>query len=217
MIDFYNGQITDMLPDNIKNDPVVIAISYAISNMVKKIVGYADKSAIYASIDTLDDEALDLLAVEMRAQYYGASLPIEDKRKAVKKALLWYCRAGTVSAVVELTNLVWRSESAEVQEWFEYESAPYLFRIMLGTDMNIEEELINAFLSSVWKVKNTRSHLEAIAFRRRLDQVLFVGAVSHSQGRIIISDIWTDQYEMRSGLYNGAGMTHIKRIQIREG
>ena len=217
MIDFYNGQITDMLPSNIKRDPVVIAISYAITNMVKKIVEYADKSGIYASIDRLDDETLDLLAVEMRAQYYDASLPIEDKRKAVKKALLWYCRAGTVSAVTELTNLVWRSDSAEVQEWFEYESAPYLFRIVLGTNMSIEEELINAFLLSLWKVKNTRSHLESIAFKRQIDQTLYIGAALRSHGRIVITDVWKDRYEMHSGLYGGTGLSHIKRIQIREG
>lgn len=216
MIDYYKGQITDLLPSNIKSDPIVIAISYAISNMVKKIVDYADKSGIYACIDILDDEVLDLLAVEVRAQYYDASLPVEDKRKAVKKALLWFCRAGTVSAVTELTNLVWRSESAEVQEWFEYSAAPYLFRIVLGTNMNIEEELIDKFLSSLWKVKNTRSHLESIAFKRRLDQMLYVGAALHGHGKIVITDVWKDKYNMGSSLYGGAETVHVKRIQIRE-
>ena len=54
MIEFYNGRITDILPDNIKSDPVVTAIGYAISNMAKKIVDHADGSGIYASIDVLD-------------------------------------------------------------------------------------------------------------------------------------------------------------------
>lgn len=217
MINFYNGQITDLLPSNVKNDPIVIAIGYAISNMIKKIADYADKSGVYACIDLLDDEVLDLMAVEVRTQYYDTSLPVEDKRKAVKKALLWFCRAGTTSAVTELTNLVWRSNSAKVQEWFEYLAAPYLFRIVLGTDMNIEEELIDKFLSSLWKVKNTRSHLESIAFKRRLDQVLYVGAALKEYGRIVITDVWKDKYNMYSGLYGGTWAVHVKRMQIREG
>lgn len=218
MIDFYNSQITDILPSNVKNNPVAIALSYAISNMVKKTINYADKSGIYACIDVLDDEILDLLAVEMRAQYYDAALPVEDKRKAVKKALLWYCRAGTVSAVEELTNLVWRSDSAEVQEWFKYGAEPYLFRIVLGTNMSIEEKLINAFLSALWKVKNTRSHLESIAFKRKIDQTLYVGAASHVLGNIIIMDVWKDNYNMRSNIYSGAAaIMQTQRIRIKEG
>lgn len=217
MIDFYNGQITDILPDNMRNDPIVIAISYSISKMIKKAVNYADKAGIYASVDILDEKALDLLAVELRTQYYGDWLNLEEKREIIKKTLLWYCKAGTVSVVTELTNLVWKSDCAEVQEWFEYESGPYLFRIVLGTDMNIEEELIDAFLNALWKVKNTRSHLESITFKRRLEQNLYTGAALHSLGNIVITDVWKDKYEMRSSLYNGTGVSCIKRIQIKEG
>lgn len=216
MIDLYNGQIIDILPDNIRSDPVAIAISYAISNMMKKIVDHANKAGIYASIDVLDERALDLLAVELRTQYYSDHLSLEEKKEIIKKTLLWYCKAGTVSAVTELTNFVWQSDSVEVHEWFEYGSAPYMFRIILGTDMNIEEEMIDAFLGALWKVKNTRSHLESIAFRRRLDQSLYVGAASHSFGNIVITDMWKDKYETHSNIYTGTEASQIKRIRIKE-
>lgn len=85
MINFYDGQIADMLPDNIKGDPIVIAISYAISNMVKKMVDHTDKSGIYASIDIMDEEVLDLLAVELRTKYYGDWLNLEEKKTIIKK------------------------------------------------------------------------------------------------------------------------------------
>ncbi len=217
MIKLKDCEPLNIMPLALRKDEYVQAASYAFKKTAVMLIEKIDFTSVYAGIDFLPEKIIDLLAEELRAQYYDISLPVEDKREAVKKALLWYCKAGTVSAVTELTNLVWKSDSAEVQEWFEYESAPYLFRIVLGTDMNIEEELINAFLDALWKVKNTRSHLESIAFRRRLEQNLYTGAALHSLGNIVITDVWEDRYEMHSRLHSGVGASHIKRIQIREG
>lgn len=164
MIDFYNSQITDILPDNIKNDPIVIAISYAISNMVKKIVENADKSGIYASVDKLDEDILDLLAVELRTKYYGDWLGLEEKREIVKKTLLWYCRAGTPYTVQELVDFVF--QDAFIEEWFQYGSDAFLFRLIVNVisqDMSLEKYI--KFIQAVYEVKNTRSHLEKVIFK----------------------------------------------------
>lgn len=217
MINLRECEPLSIMPLALRKDVQIQAASYAFRETAKMLMEKVDQASVYAGIDILPEKIIDLLAEELRAQYYDTSLPIEDKREAVKKALLWYCRAGTVSAVKELTNLVWRSDSAKVQEWFEYDSDPYLFRILLGTDMCIEEELINAFLDAVWKVKNTRSHLESITFMRRLDNTLYVGAATHRVGRIVITDVWKDEYEMCSNIYNVSAVTTVQRIQIREG
>lgn len=217
MINLRECEPLSIMPLSLRKDAQIQAASYAFRETSKMLMEKVDQASVYAGIDILPEKIVDLLAEEFRAQYYDTSLPVEDKREAVKKALLWYCKAGTVAAVKELTNLVWKSDSARVQEWFEYESDPYLFRILLGTDMCIEEELINAFLDAVWKVKNTRSHLESITFMRRLDNTLYVGAATRRVGRIIITDVWKDQYEMNSNIYNAPAVTTVQRIQIREG
>lgn len=164
MIDFLDSQITDILPDNIKRDPIVIAISYAISNVVKKIVNYADKSGIYASIDILDEDILDLLAVELRSKYYGNWLSLEEKRSIIKRTLMWYCRAGTLSIVQELVDFVF--QDAYVEEWFQYGSDAFLFQLIINVisqDISLEKYL--EFIKAVYEVKNTRSHLEKVIFR----------------------------------------------------
>lgn len=170
MIDFYNGQITDILPDNLAGSPVVSAVSYAISNMVKKIVDCSVRAGIYASIDMLDEEILDLLAVELRTKYYGDWLSLQEKRAVVKKTLLWYCMAGTLFTVQELTDFVF--QDARIEEWFQYDSAPFLFRLMVNVisqDISLEKYL--KFLQALYEVKNTRSHLEAVIFscHKRVD------------------------------------------------
>lgn len=168
MIDFYDGQITDILPDNIKSDPLVEAMGYAISNAVKCIVEHAEKAGIYAVIDILDEETVDLLAVELRTKYYGQWLDLEEKRRMVKKTLLWYSRAGTLFTVKELTDFVF--QDAEVEEWFQYASAPYLFRLLINVvcqDISMEKYM--EFLKSLREVKNTRSHLESVIFKYHTD------------------------------------------------
>lgn len=168
MIDYYNGKITDIMPDNLKHKPEVQAIGYAISNIVKKVWDMAMKSGIYASIDMLGEDALDLLAVELRTKYYGEWLTLEEKKKIVKKTLLWYCRAGTPYTVQELTDFVF--QDAKMEEWFQYGGSAFLFRIMVNVvsqDMSLEKFL--EFLQAVYGVKNTRSHLEAVIYTYRKD------------------------------------------------
>lgn len=217
MIDLRDCEPLKLMPEVFRSDTQVQAMSHALRETARMLLTKIDPVTVYAGVDILPEQIVDLLAVEFRAQYYDTSLPVMEKRKAVKKALLWHCRAGTVSAVRELTDLVWRSESAQVQEWFEYGAAPYLFRVLLETDMRIEEDKIEDFLAALWKVKNTRSHLEAIAFKRKINQTLYVGAAIRSSGHIIITDIWHDTYETQKEVHYGAAVSGIQRIRIREG
>lgn len=164
MIDYYNGQLTDIIPDSLKGDPVVQAMSFAISNMTKKIVDNAKKASVYAVIDSLGEEIVDLLAVELRAKYYGSWLSLEEKKAIVKKTLLWYSRAGTLFTTKELTDFVF--EHAKIEEWFQYGGDAFLFRIIVTViSQDISMRTYLEFIKSLREVKNTRSHLEKVIFR----------------------------------------------------
>jgi P2-related tail formation protein len=175
VIDFYDGQISDILPDNLGRDPVIRAMGFAISNQVKRLVRYCERSGVLASIDRLDEEVLDLLAVEFRSKYYGDWLSLGEKRAVIKRTLLWYCRAGTLSTVQELTDFVF--QSAFVEEWFQYGAEAFLFRLIVNVisqDISLEKYL--GFLKAVYGVKNTRSHLEAVIFKYHKDAAVKVVA-----------------------------------------
>ncbi len=217
MIDLKDIEPIKLMPQVFRKDAKIQAASYAFRETARELLKKIDTVTVYARVDTLPEQIVDLLAVEFRAQYYDTSLPVEEKRKAVKKALLWHCRAGTVSAVRELTDLVWRSDSAQVQEWFDYGAAPYLFRVLLGTDMRIDEDKIDAFLAALWKVKNTRSHLEAIAFKRQINHTVHIGAAMRACGHIVITDVWHDNYKMQKEVHYGVAVSGVKRIRIKEG
>ncbi len=219
MININECSPLQLMPEVLRKDPEIQAASYALQETVKLLLSKIDRAVLYAGVDILPETILDLLALELRAQYYDTLLTTEDKRTAVKKAMPWHHKAGTLSAVRELTEFVWKSETTQIQEWFEYNSDPFLFKILLGVDTKMDEGSIEAFYAALWKVKNTRSHLESVTFQRETEQTIHTGTAALRRGNIVISDIWNGECTIQANTYNGATRPHKtqQRIKIREG
>lgn len=181
MISFYEGQIADLLPSNITKDPSVQAVSYAVREGTQLLYRYTQLCYVYCKIDTMPDKILDLLSKELRTQYYSDSMDIDTKRALVRNSLIWYMTAGTPAAVEELVTVVFGS--GEVLEWFEYGGEPYFFKIK--TDTLITEENIMQFGKIIKKVKNTRSHMEAIELARKYRDILYIGGYLRSRNRAV--------------------------------
>lgn len=174
MISFYDGQITDIMPENFYSKPEVQAISYALREGTRMLIRHAERMYIYADIDRQPDDVLDLLAAELRTQYYRDTLDIATKRRLVKNTLAWYMRAGTPEAVEELAAAVFGE--GKVKEWFEYGDDPYYFKII--TNALLTPETDSFFSYMLRRVKNTRSHLRAVEVHRTVDQGLYAGAAA---------------------------------------
>lgn len=177
MTNFEDSEIAQILPSNLKYDNNVQAISYAIKNALNKAIHYSKLISVYATIDNLPEQILDLIAVESRTQYYDENFKIETKREILKNTLIWYYKAGTSSAVEELVAIVFGE--GEVKEWFEYDGDPYYFKIKTNATSTPD---IDAFFSEmIHRVKNTRSHLEAIEIHREVEQPYYAGVGGLSQ------------------------------------
>lgn len=177
MTNFYDSEILNILPDDMKSKPECIALSYALKMANQRFIQHANKTSIYAVIDTLPEKVLDILALELRTQYYDETFTIERKRALVKNTMLWYHKAGTVSAVQEMIDNVF--SSGVVLEWYETGGEPGTFTI--STTNMISPELIEEFNKVISNVKNVRSHLENIITGNRADISLYVamGISSH--------------------------------------
>ncbi len=172
MISYYDGQLTDIMPGNITKRPEVRALSYALQQACRLLYRYSQRLYIYPDMDSQPEAVIDLLASELRTQYYRNTLDLGTKRQLVKNTLIWYMSAGTPEAVEELIGVAFGD--GRVEEWFEYGGEPYNFKVKTSAALTQEA---NAFFSSMIKsVKNTRSHLEAIETVRPISQSLYVGA-----------------------------------------
>lgn len=171
MINYYDGQIADILPHNLMKDPAAQAFSLAIREGTRLLHRYTQLCYVYCSIDTAPHKVLDLLARELRTQYYSDGLDIETKRSLVRNTLIWYMTAGTPAAVEELVTIVFGE--GEVSEWFEYGGEPYWFKVK--TNALLTEDMTTYFSEMIRRVKNTRSHIEAIEIHRTINQTIYAG------------------------------------------
>ena len=104
MINIRDGTTLDLIPEALRKEPEIQAASFALHETAKMLLDKVDRSMVYAGIDILPEEIIDLLAEEFRAQYYDGSMSLQKKRESVKKAMQWYKKAGTLSAVDELVE-----------------------------------------------------------------------------------------------------------------
>ena len=174
MINYYDGQIADILPHNLMKDPAAQAFSLAIREGTRLLHRYTQLCYVYCSIDTAPHKVLDLLARELRTQYYSDGLEIETKRSLVRNTLIWYMTAGTPAAVEELVTIVFGE--GEVSEWFEYGGEPYWFKVK--TNALLTEDMTTYFSEMIRRVKNTRSHIEAIEIHRTINQTIYAAAAA---------------------------------------
>lgn len=156
MIKLYDSQLTDILPDSLKNDPGLQAISYALQKQNQKILTYLKAVKAIMTIDTLSKDVVDLMAAEYKTQYYSADLDLAIKRKLVKNTVLWHMKAGTTGCVEELVNTIFGY--GNVEEWFDYEGEPYHFKTTVDTILD-QHQLVQ-FAQIIKKAKNARSIMD---------------------------------------------------------
>lgn len=173
MISYYDGQLTDIMPGNITKKPEVKALSYALQQACRLLYQYSRRLYIYSNLDGQPEDVIDLLASELRTQYYSSTLDIDTKRQLVKNTLIWYMSAGTPQAVEDLVIKIFGK--GEVREWFQYEGSPYCFKVFSNAHMDQGSEIL--FSNMIAKVKNARSHLDGLEFDRGLGQDLYACGV----------------------------------------
>lgn len=198
MINFYDGEIKDILPSNLMEDPAAQAFSYALREGTRLLNRYTQLCYVYCSIDTAPNDVVDLLAKELRTQYYSDALELDVKRGLVRNTLIWYMTAGTPAAVEELVGIVFGG--GEVSEWFEYGGKPYWFKIK--TNAILTEDMNTFFSDMIRRVKNTRSHIEAIEIHRTIEQTIYAGACCAPQYRpAAIIDGYSVEREAEQTIY----------------
>ena len=185
MIDIYNVSVLDLLAPNLKQDPDILAASKAVDSEFLLIANEVNECILLPRIDDLDEDLVDLLAWQMHVDFYDNTLPIEIKRNLVKNSTRLHMIKGTKGAVEEAASMVFGRST--VEEWFEYDGAPFFFRMNIeiseqgASPENLEklDRLINFY-------KNKRSWLENINIFLTTNGFLYVGGCTTSGEKITV-------------------------------
>ena len=214
MISYYDGQLTDIMPGNITRNPEVKALSYALQQACRLLYRYSQRIYIYSNMDEQPEEVIDLLAAELRTQYYSSMMDIGTKRQLVKNTLVWYTGAGTPAAVEELVSAVFGD--GKVEEWFEYGDEPFYFRIIVNTAPM--PDMISYLDNMIGKVKNTRSHLRSVDIQRETHQESFagVGMSQYFHPAAIIDGFRLEKVETGKQYIGGKAVNSLENHTIME-
>lgn len=191
MIKYEDAELISVFPPCLKEDTDIIAISYAFKMAMQKLIQFSQTIKLYANIDGVPEELLDLMAIEMRCQYYDEAMEIEIKRNVIKNTLAWYAKGGTVSAVNEMIQTVFGE--GNMVEWYEFDGEPGTFYVETGEELS--PDAVKRFGNVIEKVKAKKSHLVNVKVMRKIDQALYAVAYHRMNTHIIVMDTGLDGKE----------------------
>jgi phage tail P2-like protein len=155
----YGVTLLELLPENLRNDPDIIAASLAVDREFLALAHWIKNCRTIADIDNASSEVIDNLAGEINVDFYDQALPLEKRRELVKNGYLYKYRKGTAYAVKQIVSDAF--DQTGVQEWFDYGGEPYHFKISTETNLP-DENKISEVVRAVNSVKNARSALECV-------------------------------------------------------
>lgn len=152
---------TRALPGPLKNDETMLTLGRVIAGELQENIQLARGAIIYPRIDELPEEVLDILARDLRVDWYEDTYPIDVKRATIRDSVKVHKRLGTKYAVETALGNVF--PGSRLEEWFEYGGQPYMFRVSVNAAdseriPNWKEKVRRAIALS----KNLRSHLDAL-------------------------------------------------------
>lgn len=165
-------RIADRLPESLNRDNMR-ELAETIDAKMAEINQMSELVSIYPRIDELSSDLIDALAIQQHVDYYDKTLPLDTRRAIVRRSMRWHLKKGTKGVVQEMVQTVF--ESGVVHEWYEYGGDPYYFRVELMSNIRITPSNLDAIVKAINMVKNVRSWLDKLAFKRGAMVLQYVG------------------------------------------
>lgn len=159
MIKLENSDITDIIPENLKNNSAR-SIGYAINNQVKKIIKCAKETTVLADIDGIvNEKILDLLGIEMKVPFYDENFNTDTKKEVIKKSILLQEKAGTDYAIETILKDI--IGGGIIMPWYKYDGTPGYFKVE-AENQGAAGDIQNELLKIINDVKRKSAWLEAV-------------------------------------------------------
>ena len=156
----YDALLTSIIPDVVASEPESQAFAIALRNQIRYIIDKATLLRIYADINKQPDEIVDIMAAELKTQFYDPTYPLNIKTDMVRGTIEYYLKAGTKSAIVEILRSLYGN--SDIIEWDKYGGNPGYFRIKLDIS-TLRQDLDVAHMVDVVNAhKRLSAHLDEI-------------------------------------------------------
>ena len=122
MINLVDYRTEDAFPSEMKTASRCAA-AYAFDQEKRRILEAKKRVLIWASLENVPDDKLDVLAVENRVLFYNSGLDPSIKRQLIQNSIYWYMKLGTRQAMEEMIDIVFQNDNSSVEEWYTYAGA----------------------------------------------------------------------------------------------
>ena len=151
------------LPLALRGDPAVTALAETIAETLSRRWSEVDRVRIFANIDQLEAPLLDILARDLKVDWYDYDYPVAAKRAVIKSSIMVHKRLGTVYAVKAALGSVF--PGSEVEEWFDYGGEPYRFQVTLNTARSRAPAECFSIRRTVDYYKRFSAHMDGLVFQ----------------------------------------------------
>ena len=131
MNNIYDADFVEMLPESLKQDKAVLAYATAFARQMKETMKQAKQSTIFYYLQELPEAALDIIAQDLKIDWYNQGYEKEKKVRLIETAVKVHKYLGTPYAVNEAVSAIW--EGSKIEEWSEYNGEPFMFKLHLQT------------------------------------------------------------------------------------
>lgn len=153
----------DTFPQALKQDEKLATLGKVIANELHILVEESEKNIIYANIDNLSETWLDVLAYDLHVDWYNYDYPIDVKRNLIKNSVKVHQTMGTKYAIETALESIYLG--SRVEEWWEYNGDPYMFKIIVNitqAKIPMSRNTIFDIYKTVEIYKRLTAHLESI-------------------------------------------------------
>ncbi len=151
------------IPPALREDAAVVALAETVSEVLARRLEEIDRARILPNIDRLEEPLLDILARDLKVDWYDYDYPIAAKRAVIKSSVMVHKRLGTVYAVKAALGSVF--PGSEVEEWFNYGGEPYRFQVTLNTAQSRAPAECFSIRRTVDYYKRFSAHMDGLVFQ----------------------------------------------------
>lgn len=210
----FDIDLTRALPPTLKNDETMLALAQVIGAELQENSRLARLNIIYARIDELPENVLDILAYDLHVDWYEYGYPIATKRQIIKDSVKVHKRLGTRYAVETVLSSIYHT--ASVAEWFEYGGKPYTFKINIDiTQDGFTEEIYRKIVRQMYFYKNLRSHLDGIDYTYRAEGTVYAALAETTHCDLCVIPRLEREYTTTSTVQAGTGIDLFYRHTVR--
>lgn len=158
------------LPPALKGDTSTGVLAAATAEVLADRLVEIDRLRIIPNIDNLEEAVLDILAYDLKVDWYDYDYPVKTKRELIKNSVLAHKRLGTVYAVKSVLNSLY--PASELEEWFSYDGTPGCFRLNVNVSDSANTGAVEIYstaeiLRRIATVKRLSAHLEGVSYMVR--------------------------------------------------